>query len=302
MASAKVVEREEVIQDIQHVQSPGLLLRAERERRGLTCEDVSERTKIRPQMITAIENERWDRLPSPAFARAFLRSYARALSLDEEAVVGSYGKSVRSEPQVLSLRGEPLREKPGKSVLLLSMLAAVVALFVLWKMYGPPDSNLPVSTNGRTPAPVETVKSRTEANPVPEPGEKVSVPPAAAEIPEKVEPVKPETEVLEQPPTVQAVTVPAAAGSNPGPRQLKGKINARTWAKIYVDDLEPREYMFQPGQEPKWSVSKGFYMIIGNAGGIELEWDGEPVSGLGKQGHVMRLRIPQDFRHRVEGS
>lgn len=298
---AEVAEKAEESHESQQVQSPGLLLRAERERRGLTHEDISERTKIRPQMIMAIEDEAWDRLPSPAFVRAFLRSYAKALSLDEEAIVGSYGKNVQLETELLSLRGEPLREKPRKSLFLLWLLAAVVALFVLWKMYGPTDSNLPGPMDASTPAPTVTAKSQTDVQPAPQPVAPETAQPALAAPPEKVEAVKPEVEVVDQP-AERAVTVAAAAEPKPGPHQLKGKVNARTWAKIFVDDLEPREYMFQPGQQPKWSVSKGFYMIIGNAGGIELEWDGEAVSGLGTPGHVLRLRIPKDFRHRVEGN
>jgi cytoskeleton protein RodZ len=277
----------------------GPLLRTERERRGLTYEDISERTRVRPQIIQAIEEEDWDRLPSPAFVRGFLRSYARVLSLDVETVLSSYGQKARVETDLLSVKGEPLRDRPRRSLFLIWMLAAVVALFVLWKMYGPQDSNLPARVESGRPAVEETAKDQAEVVRSPD-AKPVAQEPAPTAAPEKPEAAPAETAKAER------AVERAAVATNPEPmtgaHQLSAKINARTWAKIYVDDLDPREYMFQPGQQPKWSVTKGFYMIIGNAGGIELEWDGAPVSGLGQSGHVVRLRIPKDFRHRVEGN
>jgi cytoskeleton protein RodZ len=297
VSSVKVEDKEEGSQDHRQVQGLGRLLKEERERRGLSYEAVSERTRLRSQMIMAIENEEWDRLPSPAFVRGFLRSYAKVLSLDEEKVLGSYGKNVRVETDHLpTLRGEPLRDRPRRSFFLLWMLAAVVALFALWKIYGPIDSNLPVQTESSPPAKTETAKGQSDATRAPE---TPAPPPTAPQ--ERVEAAKAETEKVD-PAAGRAAMAAPEMEPKPGPHLLKGKVNARTWAKIYVDDLAPREYMLQPGQQPNWSVSKGFYMIIGNAGGIELEWDGQPVAGLGTPGQVVRLRMPKGFRHSVEGN
>jgi flagellar biosynthesis protein FlhG len=64
----------------------GEALRAERERLGLGLEAISSRTKIRPSFLAALEEERWDRLPSPVFLRGFLREYAGCLGLPAEEV------------------------------------------------------------------------------------------------------------------------------------------------------------------------------------------------------------------------
>jgi flagellar biosynthesis protein FlhG len=64
----------------------GEALRAERERLGLGLESICSRSKIRPSFLAAIEEERWDRLPSPVFLRGFLREYAACLGLPAEDV------------------------------------------------------------------------------------------------------------------------------------------------------------------------------------------------------------------------
>jgi flagellar biosynthesis protein FlhG len=64
----------------------GEALRAERERMGQSLESISSRTKIRPSFLAALEEERWDRLPSPVFLRGFLREYAACLGLPADEV------------------------------------------------------------------------------------------------------------------------------------------------------------------------------------------------------------------------
>jgi transcriptional regulator with XRE-family HTH domain len=60
----------------------GSELRAERERRGLALAEVEARTKIRVRYLAALEDGRYELLPGPAYARAFLRDYAEELGLD----------------------------------------------------------------------------------------------------------------------------------------------------------------------------------------------------------------------------
>ena len=61
-------------------------LRQERQRLGQTLEAIASRTKIRQAFLTAIEEERWDRLPSPVFLRGFVRELALCLGLPADAV------------------------------------------------------------------------------------------------------------------------------------------------------------------------------------------------------------------------
>jgi len=145
----------------------------------------------------------------------------------------------------------------------------------------------------------DSASVHTTAAEVQQPGaEQTTAPvtPAAVPSPEAME-----SRVEEKPAPEPTPVAVKENDPSPGQHTLKGKVNARTWVKIYVDDLNPREYMFQPGQQPEWTGSKGFYLIIGNAGGIDLEWNGRGVK-TGSSGQVVRIRLPEHFRHRVEGN
>jgi cytoskeleton protein RodZ len=68
----------------------GSVLKETRKRQGMDIRTVEEQTKIRIKYLRALENEEWDTLPGPAYARAFLRTYAELLGLDGEALVDQY--------------------------------------------------------------------------------------------------------------------------------------------------------------------------------------------------------------------
>ncbi len=65
----------------------GRRLRAAREARGRTIEDCAADLKIRADYLRALEDLDFDRLPSMAYAGPFARSYAKALGVDELAVL-----------------------------------------------------------------------------------------------------------------------------------------------------------------------------------------------------------------------
>jgi cytoskeletal protein RodZ len=65
-------------------------LRSARERAGLSIDQVSARTKIKPVFLQAIERADFERLPGEFFARAFLRTYARELHLPPDEIVEAY--------------------------------------------------------------------------------------------------------------------------------------------------------------------------------------------------------------------
>jgi cytoskeleton protein RodZ len=80
------------------VESLGARFKQERERRGITLEDVAVSTKIGTRMLQALENNRYDQLPGGIFNRGFVRAYARHLGLDEESAVAEYVASTGQKP------------------------------------------------------------------------------------------------------------------------------------------------------------------------------------------------------------
>ncbi|MBD3309131.1 hypothetical protein GF339_22215 [candidate division KSB3 bacterium] len=74
----------------------GESLRKERELRGITIEEISQHTKVHHRFLEAIENDDLSALPAKAFAKGFLRSYARMVGLDEDEVITNFEYSHRS--------------------------------------------------------------------------------------------------------------------------------------------------------------------------------------------------------------
>jgi cytoskeletal protein RodZ len=68
----------------------GERLKRERELREVTLEEITAATRIGPRFLEALENEEWNKLPGGVFNRGFVRSVARYLGLDEEALLGEY--------------------------------------------------------------------------------------------------------------------------------------------------------------------------------------------------------------------
>ena len=65
----------------------GTKLRSERERLGIGIDQIEAETHIRAKFLLAIEEERFDILPGPAYVRAFVRGYAEQLGLDSQELV-----------------------------------------------------------------------------------------------------------------------------------------------------------------------------------------------------------------------
>ena len=65
----------------------GAYLRKRREEKGITLQEVVEKTRVHLRYLEAMEKGEFHLLPGPAYVRGFLRLYAKAVGLDPEAVV-----------------------------------------------------------------------------------------------------------------------------------------------------------------------------------------------------------------------
>ena len=74
----------------------GEVLKRTRTRHKLDIRTVEQRTKIRIKYLRALENEEWEVLPGPAYAKGFLRTYAQFLGLDGDALVDEYRRRVEA--------------------------------------------------------------------------------------------------------------------------------------------------------------------------------------------------------------
>jgi cytoskeletal protein RodZ len=90
----------------------GETLKRARTRAGLDIRTAEERTKIRIKYLRALESENWEAIPSPAYAKGFLRTYAGVLGLDPDALVDDYRRR-GTECPVSAARRHRLRGAGG---------------------------------------------------------------------------------------------------------------------------------------------------------------------------------------------
>jgi hypothetical protein len=77
----------------------GEVLRQLREARGLSVQQIAERTKVTRYHIENIEAERFGQLPAPVYLRGILLALARELRLDGQKVARSYLERMGSAAQ-----------------------------------------------------------------------------------------------------------------------------------------------------------------------------------------------------------
>lgn len=77
--------------------SPGRYIRDQRQRRGMSIEQLAIDTKIPRASIEALEEDRFSVLPGPVFVRGFFRCCARSLGLDPEAVMAILSEHLRAQ-------------------------------------------------------------------------------------------------------------------------------------------------------------------------------------------------------------
>jgi cytoskeletal protein RodZ len=146
----------------------GERLKRERELREVSIDELTKATRISQRFLEALENEDWAKLPGGVFGRAFVRTIARYLGLDEEALLGEYdlargdtaqtARPLRPEERIPS----PPRWVPVAAVLaLLAVLAGLVyAGRYAWHRYAARHANQQSSGSDGKPASLAPVAAQ----------------------------------------------------------------------------------------------------------------------------------------------
>lgn len=118
---------------VQQTSGTGSILREAREKLGLTVAEVAAQIKFAPRQIEALEADDYANLPEVAFLRGFVRSYAKILRLDAEALLANLPQAkaaVPELPQAPSRMPFPSGQSERQQNLIWLTAAALLALFV----------------------------------------------------------------------------------------------------------------------------------------------------------------------------
>jgi hypothetical protein len=112
----------------------GAALRAERERRRISLDAVARGTLVRHDFLELIDHDRLEDLPSGAYAKGFIRSYAIYLGLDPKPFLKAYEQRCgRPEPELSRVvrRGVRVPPRAHKRAWQISIFAAAAVLLLL---------------------------------------------------------------------------------------------------------------------------------------------------------------------------
>ncbi len=80
---------------------------------------------------------------------------------------------------------------------------------------------------------------------------------------------------------------------------LTARAQEPTWMAVRADGGQNRQVLLQKGQAARFVADTGFVVTVGNAGGVDLSLNGEPVPSLGRSGQIIRnVAIPPVRRDR----
>lgn len=267
----------------------GERLRREREMRGITLDEISGSTKIARRHLESLEADNFDALPGGIFNRGFVRAYARFLGLDEDQAVADY-VAVNAEPAPaeesfpVEIEAEPdpkLNPRRSSLPLLLALLALVAVLAVFWARKGrqteatenaqppknaaPATSGTPVSTD--RPASVSAAATSPNANPKP--------------ASHAAQPANP---------SAGAPVAQAATGLSGDHFSIAVQAKGDAWIMVKADGktVSPGRIM-KAGDQESVQAGKQIVLITGNAGGIDISFNGKPLGPIGKEGAVRTL-------------
>jgi len=125
-------------------QTPGEILRAARELRGLEQSDIATRLRLSVQTIIDIENDDYQHFAAEIYLRGHMRSYARLVDVDSVMLFKSYEKmgiEIESDPQIpvvmsynVSISHPATQHSKRKTVLWagFGVLLILIVMVVLW--------------------------------------------------------------------------------------------------------------------------------------------------------------------------
>jgi transcriptional regulator with XRE-family HTH domain len=302
--------------------SLGQELKEKREARRISIEEIASATKIVPRYLEALEADNFGIMPGRFFIKGIIRTYARAVGLDEDEVLAKYtAAGIVEEPQ--TKRHSPPRSEPAPP-------AAKAAA-------EPP----PPPQRAAAPEPIRPplIASEEPEEPriperEPDPEERLLVKPAPEEpAPSSLKNAwtalmrkrnvllaaggavlvlvlavlvlpgifrKPGGSQAGSAAPAAVVTpsvLPPPAKTDPEPQPPAEEIwkgvtieiafQAETWIQVYADGALTIDGLFPPGATAKAQAAEGLLIHVGNAGGFTFLLNGKPAKPLGRSGQVI---------------
>ena len=121
----------------------GQILKEEREGKFYTLDEIEKITKIRRELLEALEKDEYQKLPPPTFVQGFIKNYGKFLGLDIQKLLAIYRREFaegKNPPKILESFTNPLDKKrfkltPAKIITSVVVMLVVIFFTYLWFEY-----------------------------------------------------------------------------------------------------------------------------------------------------------------------
>ena len=283
----------------------GERLKREREMRGVSLEEIAESTKIGKRHLQALETEDFDQLPGGIFNKGFVRAYSKYLGLDEDQAVTDFLAAENAASTGIRLAADPVPATAdangtnGDAAARKSRkersreLEAIAARREAEKKKNPPLN--PSETGNRVWVAFAVLclvaalggwwkysHSAIQSN---QPGLAVSTPVAPAVA--KPAPVATQPTLIAAPaPEVST----AALTPDDGLAHLKVHATQTSWIQVTADGKVIQDGMLDAEMEKSFS-GKELIFRTGNAGGVQVTYNGKTEAPFGRDKQVKEIKI-----------
>ena len=264
----------------------GPRLKQQREKRGITLEQISKSTKIGTRFLEALEEDQFERLPGGIFNKGFVRAYARCVGLDEEQTITDYlaatgvsqpSAAALDEPPVLQPPPQPKRERAA------SLPWGIFATILLITAFGFAIWGFVFRATTREKEPSQIAQPQAPSTPA-EPSSSTTepAPPSITSTQAASNTSAPVAPTTAPPSTA---STPSATNSQPQDSAtlatrgivLRIKANDEAWLSITVDGEVTTEITLPASGEKTVRAHNDIILKTGNVGALDFEFNGKPL-------------------------
>jgi cytoskeletal protein RodZ len=241
----------------------GRYLQAIRLEKAISLEMVSKETRIRKDTLALIEEENHNKLPNEVFVKGFIRAYAEAIGADGDEAIRRYNSRLQVIQKIQNSENDLKKSTIKFWPRLILSIGTLMCLIFL--------SVLGVSIFLKSPSTGGQEKPQKK---------QMEIKPNTAEVVQSSQP---------SPVSIEEQKEEKKIGKN---FLLKIMASEKTWMKVIIDGQKQREYSLEAGDNIALEADTGYNLLIGNAGGVELLLNDNPIALQGKSGQVVNVQIP----------
>ncbi len=283
----------------------GRFLQKARIENGISLMELARQTRIRTQILSAIEKEEHENLPAESFVRGMITAFAKVVGADINEAIRLYKVDRTAYEELERLEDSLKKSKRGgwlKLVFALGLLCGLVGVtvfgfnFLNQKLQTPTKDTMPTdnlvssevnnsSLNKAVDKPVHN-GIKANKNPIKSDDKSQKNPGTGGTNYQTIKKEAPERQKNKNTPERSEPVLPMDG------YVLSIHAIKNTWVKVIADGKEAVKYRLKIEDRLDLTAKSRFNLLIGDADGVRLTLNGRPLMVNGKSGQIVNIEVP----------